>query len=51
VIHAQETIEKFTNANAPSQNIGKVSSGISGYDLAEYFVNNQAVKGSRKYQY
>lgn len=40
-IYTQETVEKFANADAPSQNIGKDSLGASGYDLTEYFTKKR----------
>ena len=49
--YAQNETIKFANADAPSQNIGKDSLAVSGYDLTEYLTNKNATKGSSKYQH
>ena len=51
ITFAQKETVKFANADAPSQNIGKDSLAVSGYDLTEYHTNQKATKGLSKYQY
>lgn len=51
ISYAQKEKVKLANADAPSQNIGKDSLAVGGYDLTEYFTNKKGTKGSSTYQY